>query len=358
MILTYRYRVKDGRNADRAALRAQARAVNFIWNYCCEVQREAERRWRAGGASRWPTYFDLTHMTAGATHELGVLADTIGAVCKAFVVARDKIGRCPGWRSGRKNLDWVPVSHARDYCRFVDGGVRFRKRRYRLWWSRDLPVDADLKTASFGCDARGRWYFNALVETAELRPHGNGEVGIDLGLSTLAALSTGEKIPNMRHTARYAASLAKVSRARSKRRVRAIHAKIANSRRDHLHKASTDLMRANRRIVVGNVSASTLAKTKMAKSVLDAGWSVFRSYLAYKALRHQVEYAEVDEAWTSRTCSACGVVPASSPKGMGALGIRTWRCDACGASHDRDVNAARNILSGAERRPPAVEIAA
>jgi transposase len=107
------------------------------------------------------------------------------------------------------------------------------------------------------------------------------------------------------------------------------------------------------------VSAAKLAKTRMAKSVLDAGWTTFRNQLRYKASRHGARYIETDERWTSQTCSCCGVIPDSSPKGMGALGVRHWECSDCGATHDRDVNAALNILRvGRERPPPAVEIPA
>lgn len=356
-ILTYRYRLKDGRAADRKALRSQARAVNFVWNFCCAIQREAERRWVAGAPSRWPSYFDLTHLTAGCTQELGILSDTIAAVCRQFVASRDMARRHPRWRSADASLDWIPISHARRNIDCANGFVTFRRRDYRVWWSRDLPADAVIRTAAFSCDARGRWYVNLVVKTAEVRQSGAGEVGIDLGLKSLAVLSTGETIPNLRHTARYAAALAMASRSRSKRRFRAIHAKIANSRHDHLHKVSTQIMRTNRRVVVGNVSASKLAKTWLAKSVLDAGWTTFRTMLRYKAIGHGVEFQEVDESGTTRTCSACGCIPASSPKGMGALGMREWTCSECGAVHDRDVNAARNIL-GAARRPPAEEIAA
>ncbi len=362
MHLTFRYRVKDSGNRVRRELRRQASACNYVWNFCCQTQREAEKRWKAGcsrEASRWPSHFDLTKLTASCSKELGIHSDTIGAICRTFTAARTKLKRCPNWRSAKRNLDWIPVDHAAVSIRLKDKMAVFRKRRYRLWWSRDLPADAKIKTASFACDARGRWYVNLIIETNETAAHGAGVVGIDLGLTTLAVTSSGETIPNLRHFDRYATKLATAQRARNKRRVATVHAKIANARRDHLHKASTRLMRNNQRIIAGNVSASALAKTRMAKSVLDAGWSTFRNYLRYKAIKHGVEYAEVDEAFTSRTCSACGSIPASSPKGMGGLGMRRWECSDCGASHHRDVNAAQNILRvGLARQPPVEEIAA
>jgi len=93
------------------------------------------------------------------------------------------------------------------------------------------------------------------------------------------------------------------------------------------------------------VNAAGLAKTRMAKSVLDAGWSMFRNMLHYKASRHGATFLEVDERFTTQTCSTCGAIPESRPKGIAGLGIREWVCSSCGASLDRDVNAARNILA-------------
>ena len=240
----------------------------------------------------------------------------------------------------------------------IDGdALIYLKRRYRFWDSR--PLVGRLVFGSFGEDARGRWYVNFQVEVPEMADPGAQEIGIDLGLKSLATVSTGEVVENLRHYRQYEAALGKAQRARNRQRVRAIHAKIANCRRHHHHEVSTRMVRASRRIVVGNVSASALAKTKMAKSVLDAGWSSFRNMLRYKAMRQGVEYVEVDEAFTTQACSCCGAISASSPKGKGALGMRVWVCSECGTSHDRDVNAARNILRlGAECRPPVAEIAA
>lgn len=141
------------------------------------------------------------------------------------------------------------------------------------------------------------------------------------------------------------AKLAVAQRARrTPKRIRNIHAKIANRRKDYLHKASAKIAKEFGAIVIGDVSSKTLAQTKMAKSVLDAGWSIFKSMLTYKAIRHGGRVVEVNERYTSQTCSECGSLPPSRPKGIAGLGIREWRCDDCETVHDRDVNAARNIL--------------
>ena len=140
------------------------------------------------------------------------------------------------------------------------------------------------------------------------------------------------------------AALAAAQRARKAQRVRAIHAKIANSRRDFLHKISARMVRDFDYIVVGNVNAAALTKTSMAKSVLDAGWSSLRIQLAYKAIKHGAWFEEVDERFTTQLCSNCGAMPNSRPKGIADLGIREWQCSDCGTEHDRDLNAALNIL--------------
>jgi IS605 OrfB family transposase len=115
-------------------------------------------------------------------------------------------------------------------------------------------------------------------------------------------------------------------------------------------------VRENKLIVCGDVSAKTMTQTAMAKSVLDASWSGFRSMLRYKAMRHGAIYVEADERGSSVTCSACGA--RGGPKGIAGLRVREWACGCCGVLHDRDTNAAVNLLLGAERRPLVAEIPA
>ena len=133
-------------------------------------------------------------------------------------------------------------------------------------------------------------------------------------------------------------------------RVKAIHAKIKNQRKDALHKFSTTMVQQNAAIFVGDVASAKLVKTNMAKSTLDAGWAMLKTMLGQKSHQAGVVFEEVNEAYTTQTCSCCGVIPASSPKGRAGLRIREWTCSECGAVHDRDVNAARNILAAGHRR--------
>lgn len=291
----------------------------------------------------WPSAFDLINLCAGSSAVLGLHSDTVQTICRQFAKSRDQFRFCPRFRASfgaRRALGWVPfIPRAVG----IDGDVAtYLKRRYRFWKSRD--IEGQFKAGSFVQDARGRWYVTFQCEVADNLTPGNGKVGIDLGLKELATTSEGGSIPALRHYRKYEAALATAQRARNKKRVKAIHAKIANVRRHHLHEQSTRIVRENQLIAVGNVSSSKLAKTRMAKSVLDAGWSSFRHMLRYKSARRQAVYVDVDERWSSQVCSDCGSMPDSRPRGIAGLGIREWECSDCGAAHDRDVNAARNIL--------------
>jgi transposase len=332
VVLTYRCRIKNATTGRR--LEQQARAVNRVWNYCAEIQEAARRH-----NKRWPSGFDLVKLTSGSSKLLGLHSDTVQAVCWQFASSRDARRKRPRWR-GKKSLGWIPFQAARAIRRDGDA-VTFLKRRYRLWLSR--PLDGELRCGSFAQDARGRWYLNLQVKIPEDREHGAGEVGIDLGLKSLAALSTGEKIEAPRFYRKYEQALAIAQRAGRKQRVRAVHAQIANCRKHFLHGLSARLVQENRRICVGNVNSCGLARTSLTKSVLDAGWSQLRSQLRYKAIGHGAEYIEVDGRLTTQVCCACGA--RGGPKGREDLVVRDWICSGCGASHDRDINSAFNILA-------------
>ena len=338
-IITYKFRVKDRGGAKRLA--QQAIASNQVWNFCVATQREAEKRRREGLAGLWPTAFDLLNLCAGVAAQIGLHSDTVKSICRQFAASRDRHRRCPGFRSSfgaKRSLGWVPfITRAIQ----LDGCVvTYLKRRIQFWQHRQL--EGELKAGAFIQDARGRWFVTFQCDVADDLDAGQGEIGIDLGLKTLATCSNGDEIPAIRHFRQYEKALGNAQRAGKKQRVKAIHAKIAAARRHHLHVASARLAKANKLIVVGNVNSSQLAKTRMAKSVLDAGWSSFRNMLRYKLARRQAVYVEVDERFSSQTCSECGSL--SGPKGLKGLAVRAWDCSECGASHNRDVNAARLIL--------------
>lgn len=342
MLLVYRYRVKSL----SGLLNRQARAVSFVWNYCNDRQKDALRFGR-----RWLSGFDLNRLTAGSSKELGLHSGTINATCEQYAKSRSQKGRPFLRYRGRKSLGWVPLK-GRDIKESAKG-FHFHGREFRVFKSRDLPIGARIKDGtSFSRDARGNWFLNVCVEivAAEVRPISSG-IGIDLGLKALATFSNGEKIENQRCFKRMEEALSKAQRAKKRRIAANIHARIANARRDFLHKASCDIVRRFDYIAVGSVSTAGLAKTSVAKSVFDASWASFRDMLRYKAIAHGATFEEVDEKFSTQTCNVCGAI--AGPKGRAGLNERRWSCR-CGAEHDRDVNAARNILMrGSGHRTPA-----
>lgn len=333
--LVVKLRLNDRHSAE---LRRQARAVNSVWNYCNETSMKAWGRDR-----RWLSIADLCALTAGSSNELDLHAHTIQGVCKQFARARDKAKRSGlRWR-GQKSLGWVPFNTG--HVSFDGNALKFRGSTYRTRHiSPRLHAGMKIGAGSFNQDSKGHWYINLPIEAGCLNSDGRPPVGVDLGLKELATMSDGGKIPMPKFYRKSELSLAVAQRARKSKRAKAIHLKAANRRKDYLHKASAALTKKHGLIFVGDVSPSKIARTKLAKSVFDAGWSDFKRMLSYKAIMHGGRVLEVDERLSSQVCSECGSLPPSRPRGIAHLGIREWTCDDCGTIHDRDVNAARNIL--------------
>ncbi len=341
MIKTFKYRIKD--NSAKKMLRRHAYGVNQIWNYLNARQKDIEKRYHSGAPKRkWGSHFDLQKLVKGCGAEFNIHQQTVGGVCKQFAVSRDKAHHSLRFRSSfgaKKALGWIPFDG--QSRQITEGTVTYLGKTYHFFGSKKRPLPENAKGGAFVEDALGRWYVCFHVEVEDVKCLGNEEIGIDLGLKTLASLSNGEKIEPKKFTRQYEEKLAVAQRARNKQKVRRIHAKIKNCRKDFLHRETTRLSRNYALIAVGDVNSKNLAKTRMAKSVLDASWSTFRTMLKYKSSG----FVEVDEKFTTQTCSECGTLPASRPKGIAGLGVRNWECSSCGASHDRDVNAARNILN-------------
>ncbi|MEU1803120.1 RNA-guided endonuclease TnpB family protein [Streptomyces sp. NPDC019937] len=206
-------------------------------------------------------------------------------------------------------------------------------------------------------DTAGRWFVSLLCEDPAVQPlpaHGQA-VGIDVGLGHLLTLSTGEKIANPRHERRDRERLARAqrklsrkargdgaNRVKARRKVARIYVRITDRRRDHLHKLTTRLVRENQTLVIEDLSVRNMVKNrKLARAISDAAWSEFRSMLEYKAAWYGREVIAVDRWFpSSRLCSNCGTLAETMP-----LRVRTWKCNGCGATHDRDVNAAKNLLA-------------
>ena len=345
---TLKVRVKDKHAAE---LNRMARSVNFVWNYLNELSSRAIRE-----KGLFLSAYDMHPYTKGAGKDLGLHSQTLQCIAAEYVARRKQFKKPRlNWRKSggvRRSLGWIPVNTGA--AKWKNGQVFHNGTYFKVWDSYGLST-YKFRAGSFNEDSRGRWYFNVAVEVDVQPTLGQGTVGIDLGLKDVATCSDGGRLENSRFYRRMEDQLATAQRARNKRRVKAIHAKIKNRRQDAQHKFSRKLVNQYGEIVVGDVSSTKLAKTKMAKSVYDAGWSQLKTMLEYKCAHAGIVFKVVRETNTTRACSSCGSL--SGPQGVNGLRVRGWECVECGVLHDRDVNAARNILSlGAGRCPQEVGI--
>ena len=352
ILKTLKVRVKD---KHAAVLKQWAFECNQIWNEANATT--ADYSYVPVPGVGWIrnhfTAFDLAKSQAVFKKARGftIHSQTVQEVTEAHAKARKQFKKDKlRWRvsgGSRRSLGWIPFKSGAAVWK--DGQVRYNKHFFKVWDSYGLSQYA-FRSGSFTEDARGRWYFNVVVQVPVVEVAGRGEVGIDLGLKDTATCSNGLKLESKQFYRNAEQQLAVAQRANKKKRVKAIHAKVKNRRADHLHKFTTKLVRENSLIVVGNVSSKALVKTNMAKSVLDAGWSMLKTQLDAKSKAMQGVFLEVNEAYSTQACSCCGSISVNSPKGRAGLGIREWACPDCGTLHDRDVNAARNILTAGHCR--------
>ncbi|MER6926273.1 RNA-guided endonuclease TnpB family protein, partial [Streptomyces spiralis] len=260
----------------------------------------------------------------------------------------------PRFKSRKKSR--ASAEYTRSAFKWCDGKLTLAKMAEPLdiRWSRPLPEGAVPSTVTVSRDAAGRWFVSLLCEdTITPAPATNAAVGLDAGITSLVTLSTGEKVANPRHERRDRARLARAqrelsrkakgsnNRAKAQVKVARVHARIADRRRDFLHKLSTRLVRENQTVVIEDLTVRNLLKNhKLARAISDASWTELRLMLEYKCAWYGRELVVIDRFFpSSKLCGACGTVAAKLP-----LNVRQWTCD-CGAVHDRDVNAARNILA-------------
>jgi putative transposase len=272
----------------------------------------------------------------------------------AFTAFWDKRAKYPRFKSRKRSRQ--SAEYTRSAFTFRDGDLTLAKMSGPLdiRWSRPLPVGAEPSTVTVSRDAAGRWFVSMLVETSiELLPASDRNVGLDAGINSLVTLSTGKKVANPRHERRDRERLARAQRKlsrkakgsanwnKARRKIAKIHTRISDRRRDVLHKLSTRLVRENQLIVIEDLAVHNMVKNrKLARAISDAAWTQLRGMLEYKCLWYGRELIAVDRYFpSSKLCGACRTVRKGLP-----LNVRSWSCG-CGAVHDRDVNAARNILA-------------
>ena len=343
---TLKLRIKE-RHAK--VLQMMASQVNQVWNFCNELSYRAilERQ-------QWFSGFDLQKYTAGFSQCDGILigSATVQEVCKEYALRRKQFKKSKlRWRvsdpqKSKYSLGWIPFKGPS--IRYHNGQLAFAGHRFNLWDSYGLS-NYVLKAGCFTQDPRGRWYVCITVEVATKESTATQSVGIDPGCHTAFTCSDGTTLQG--HWYRdLQKKLGQAQRAHKKDRARAIHAQIANQRKNALHHFTTDLVRRFGAIFVGDISSQWALAGPLAKSAQDASWAMCKKMLDYKSRAAGVFYEEVKEHFTTQTCSSCKHLPPESPRGRAGLGIRQWTCGACGTLHDRDVNSAKNIVARGHSR--------
>jgi putative transposase len=333
-----------------AWLNKAAVEVNDVWNFANATSYKAAQPF--AGPSKWLTAFDLNNLTAGSTEYFECIgSDTIQRVNAEYACRRRQFKKAKlRWRpsrGSRRALGWVPFKAAQ--LKRKGKCLRFSGKAFRVF-ERELLENARWKCGCFAQDAVGDWWLCIPVERAVAQvPAPKDAVGLDLGLKDTVATSDGEKLEAGHFYRSIEQKIANAQRRGHKRQAKRLHRTAARRRKDALHKFSRKLLREYQTIVVGDVSSLKLAKTRMAKAVLDAGWGMLKTQLQYKGQQAGRRVLIVSERNTTRACSSCQAL--SGPSGLDMLVVRTWICRECGVAQDRDVNAAQNILSAARLSP-------
>ncbi|HEY5834988.1 RNA-guided endonuclease InsQ/TnpB family protein [Streptomyces sp.] len=331
--------------------------VRLVYNRALE---ERTRAWHgeqrrisyvqsSAGLTEWKKTEELAFLTEVSSVPLQqALRHLQGAFANFFA----KRAKYPTYKSKKKSRK--SAEYTRSGFKFRDGKLTLAKMAEPLdiRWSRPLSEGSEPTTVTVSQDVAGRWHVSMLCDdTITPAPATTAAVGIDAGITSLLTLSTGEKITNPRHERKDRARLAKVqrelsrkekgsaNRAKACRKVARIHARIADRRRDHLHKLTTRLVRENQTVVIEDLTVRNMVKNhSLARAISDASWREMRSMLEYKCAWYGRELVTVDRWFpSSKLCGTCGTIAAKMP-----LNVREWTCG-CGITHDRDVNAARNI---------------
>jgi putative transposase len=333
-------------------LNAAAIEVNQVWNWGNASSAKAARPF--AGPAKWLSGFDLDKLSAGASEcfeHIG--SETIQRVNAELATRRRQFKKTQlRWRVSRgakRSLGWVPFKATQ--LQRKGKSLRFAGKAFRVF-ERDQLEGAKWKCGCFAQDSVGDWWLCVPIERS-LAPRiaSTKDVGLDLGLKDTVVTSDGEKLEAGRFYRDIEQKIAQAQRRGHKRQAKRLHRTAARRRKDALHKFSAKIVSQYQRVFVGDVSSAKLVKTRMAKSVLDAGWGMLKTQLLYKGQQAGRSVLIVSERYTTRACSSCGSL--TGPAGLDMLDVRIWVCSGCGDTHDRDVNAAKNILS-AGRCPPSV----
>jgi putative transposase len=339
--------------------------VRVVWN---TTLAERRRRWRTYGKGLSYAASDAALTTMKKDPDLAFLNEVSSVPLQqalrhqhqAFGAFYAKRARYPRFKSRGSRQS---AHYTRSAFTLRDGVLRLAKNadplRFAWSWPQVHLTGLDPTMVVVCREPDGRWYVTFAVDGDGPKPlQGTGRaVGVDLGIKDFAVTSNGERIANPRHLERKARNLARyrrrldrcqprsANRAKAKLKVARAHRKVRDARRDFLHRTSTGLVRGHDLIVIEDLNVCGMLRNRyLARVISDCGWGEFRRQLAYKCERYGRTLVVIDRWYpSSKTCSACGHLLAEL-----SLSARVWRCPSCGAGHDRDVNAAKNILAAGQ----------
>ncbi len=358
MYRTYRYRFYPTPEQE-SLLRRTVGCCRFVYNRALGLRREAwaQQQERLSGyelmkkLTLWKKEPETEWLSEVSNVALQQSINNLEAAYQNFFAKRS------GYPSFKKKSSGGSCRFTADGFRIKKGEVWLAKTKQPLSirWSRPLPDGAQPKRCTVKLTPSGEWYILFLCEESieKLVPV-NKHIGLDMGISALVTTSDGEKIVNPKPYGAARKKLAAVQRQlsrkqkgsrrslRAKRKVARIHQKISDIRKDQLHKLTTRLVRENQSIAIEDLSVRNMLKNhRLAGSISDASWGELKRQLEYKCEWYGRELRVVDRFFpSSKTCHGCGHVVEKLP-----LNVREWNCPQCGSTHDRDINAAKNILA-------------
>jgi putative transposase len=348
--------------AQQAVLNRTFGCVRVVWNRTLAAR---EARWHMQGKTTSYAESDRALTAMKKDPDLAFLNEVSSVPLqqalrhqhKAFSAFFARRARYPRFKSRRSRQS---AHYTRSAFTMRGGELRLAKTSapLRFVWSWPDVNVTSLKPAMVivSREPDGRWYVTFTIDTADpdLLPEAGNAVGVDLGVKDFAVTSDGERITNPRHLERKARNLARyqrrmarcqrgsANRVKAKAKVARAHRKVRNARRDFLHRASTRLVRSAGTIVIEDLAVKNMVRNRhLARVISDCGWGEFRRQLEYKCERAGRHLIVIDRWYpSSKTCSACGHLLAEL-----SLSTRYWTCPSCGSRHERDINAAKNILA-------------